>query len=116
MRRTPVAPRRGFDLEAECAGLPGFERHPPKRLEFAHRAGGTSISLMQVELGHLLDGTRRRVVYLDAHLECIVQSNRRGIQIEVGVLHLTVGQAEAEGVQRRALLLPVALGAGSRLV
>src|SRR5579883_2914940 len=98
------------------AGLPCFKRYPLKCFEFAYRASSTSIALMQVELDNLLDSPRRWVMHFDADCQRLVQTRRRGMQLQVGVLHRAVSQTEAEGVKGSALFLPIAHGAGMRLV
>lgn len=85
---------------------PGARATRQNALPLAHRAYGTPVPLVQLQLGDLFDRARRRVVRLEGHLERAVHPKRRGLQAEVGILHLAVGQAVAEGGERCALSLP----------
>src|SRR5690242_8120890 len=114
--RTPIASSCYFDLEVEGAGLSCIQGHPLKRLELAHWTCCSSIALMQIELGDLFDRARRRVVHLNIHPKGFIHLNRGGMQTKVGIRDLTIGQAKAEGIERRTLLFPIAFVAGARLM
>src|SRR6267142_260321 len=105
----PVAQLRRPERHMKCFLRVRSERDALETFQFPHWTRSAAKLLMHIELGDFIRCGGPGVFHVEADLDTLAGLDLRLADLEIGERERRIAQAVAERLERRALLIPVAL-------